>query len=88
VDTYLPEIHALLMRWDAIGIADLPYAYVEYDCMVEPLLALLREGTATATVLARVARERSEHFGLGPDAAADPALAEALVARPGSTRPD
>jgi hypothetical protein len=31
-----------LMAWDPIGVADIPSAAGEYDCMIPPLLHLSR----------------------------------------------
>ena len=34
----------LLMEWDPIGVADIPSAADEYDCMIPPLLHRLFKG--------------------------------------------
>jgi hypothetical protein len=75
----LPELRPLLLTWDAIGVADLPEADDEYDCLVGPLLAFLGRGDDASALRAWLAHERAEHFGLGRDDAADRALARALV---------
>ena len=73
------QMRLLLMEWDPIGVAGVPEAADEYDCMISPLLHLLFEG-ADANSLARwISQERSCHFGLGPDEAGDMRLAESLA---------
>jgi hypothetical protein len=70
----------LLMEWDPIGVAEIPEAADEYDCMISPLVHRLAEDADTRSVADWIGRERSSHFGLGPDEAADMRLAESLAA--------
>lgn len=74
------EVRALLMAWDAIGVADEGACQDEYDCMIGPLLGHLREGADTVFLRDWIVRERTTHFGLSPDAGADRRLADALIA--------
>lgn len=73
------EVRAHLMRWDAIGVADAPGCQDEYDCLLAPLLVLLRNGAGAVSLQEWIALGRRDHFGLTPDQTADRALAEALV---------
>jgi hypothetical protein len=74
------QMRRLLMEWDPIGVADLTQAADEYDCMIGPLLHRLFEGADTRSLVGWISHERSSHFGLGPDEAADIRLAESLAA--------
>lgn len=75
----MSEVRALLMQWDAIGVADAPEAADEYDCMIGPLVGHLRNGADAVFLRNWIAHERVDHFGLEPDMGADLALAEALL---------
>ena len=68
------------MEWDLIGVAGIPEAADEYDCMISPLLHRLFEGADTGSLAGWIRHERSSHFGAGPDHAADMRLAETLSA--------
>lgn len=74
------EVRALVMEWDAIGVADVPEAADEYDCMIGPLYGHLQRGADARFLRDWIARERVDHFGLSPNLGADRALADALVA--------
>lgn len=76
----MSEIRALLMEWDALGVADEEAAADEYDCMIGPLYGHLRAGADAAVLRDWIARELVDHFGLQPHPSSDAALAEALVA--------
>jgi hypothetical protein len=65
------QVRGLLMEWDLIGVAGIPEAADEYDCMISPLLHRLADW---------IGRERASHFGVGPDDAQDMRLAESLTA--------
>ena len=60
------------MEWDLIGVAGIPEAADEYDCMISPLLRWLagRLDQARAVI----------SFRCRPDDAADTRLAESLAA--------
>lgn len=73
------DVRALLMEWDALGVADEPAAADEYDCLIGPVVGHLRAGADAASLRDWIARERASHFGLGADAGADRALADALL---------
>ena len=74
------DVRALLMEWDALGVAGEPEAADEYDCLIGPLVGHLRGGADAGLLRGWIARERASHFGLGADAGADGALADALLA--------
>lgn len=75
------EVRALLLEWDAVGTMDDPAApRSEYDCMIDPLLGLLRASAGVAGLVDWMTHERETHFGLHPDLTADRLLAERLVA--------
>lgn len=65
---------------DLIGVAGIPEAADEYDCMISPLLHRLFEGADTRSLADWISRERASHFGAGPDDARDMRLAESLTA--------
>jgi len=69
----------LLMEWDPIGLAGIPEAAGEYDCMITPLLHPVFEGADARSLAAWISDERSSHFGLGPDEAGDMRLAESFA---------
>ncbi|MGD0067497.1 MAG: hypothetical protein ABSB76_29180 [Streptosporangiaceae bacterium] len=68
------------MEWDPIDVAGIPEAEDECDCMISPLLHHLFEGADTRSLVGWISHERSSHFGLGPDEAADTRLVESLAA--------
>lgn len=76
----MSEIRALLMAWDALGVADEPAAADEYDCMIGPLFARLEAGADAPDLTGWIARESVDHFGILPRPVHDAALATALVA--------
>ena len=74
------QVRGLLMEWDLVGVAGIPEAADEYDCMISPLLHRLFEGADTHSLADWISRERASHFGPGPDDAQDMRLAESLTA--------
>ena len=74
------QVRGLLMERDLIGVAGIPEAADEYDCMISPLLHRLFEGADTRSLADWISRERASHFGPGPDDAQDMRLAESLTA--------
>ena len=52
------------MAWDPIGVADIPEAADEYDCMISPLMHQLFAGTEESAVLHWLVAELEDHFGL------------------------
>jgi hypothetical protein len=74
------QMRPLLMAWDPIGVAGIPSAADEYDCMIPPLLHRLFKGTDTRSLAAWIGHERSSHVGLSPDEAGDMRLAVPLAA--------
>jgi hypothetical protein len=69
----LPDIHGTSAR-------RIPEAADEYDCMISPLLHRLFEGADTRSPADWISRERTSHFGAGPNDARDMRLAESLTA--------
>jgi hypothetical protein len=76
---HMSDVRALLLEWDAIGVADEPSCQDEYDCMIGPLLSHLRGGSDAVFIRDWIARERIDHFGLNKDNGRDRALADKLV---------
>jgi hypothetical protein len=74
------QMRPLLMAWDPIGVADIPSAADEYDCMIPPLLHRLSEGADARSLATWISHERSSHFSLDPDEAGDMRLAVSLAA--------
>ena len=74
------QVRRLLLDWDPIGVAGVPEAADEYDCMISPLLHLLFDGADVRSLTVWISHERSVHFGLGPDEAGDIRLAHLLAA--------
>lgn len=73
------QVRRLLMEWDLIGVAGVPEAADEYDCMIGPLLHRLFEGADTRALFDWISQERPSHFGAGPDDVQDTRLAESLT---------
>jgi len=73
-------VRGLLLEWDLIGVAGIPEAADEYDCMISPLLHRLFDGADARSLAGWISRERSPHFGAGPDDVQDMRLAESLIA--------
>ena len=51
------------MERDLIGVAGIPEAADEYDCMISPLLHRMFEGADTRSLADWISRERASHFG-------------------------
>ena len=71
-------VRECLLAWDAIGVADIPGAADEYDCMISPLLHQLQAGVTEAELSKWISSERLEHFGLEADPAEDAQLVSNL----------
>lgn len=91
------ELRGLLLRWDPIlgDAEDGSFPADEYDCMIAPLLRLLRGGAAVDEVVARVREVMTDHFGLDPEGDPELHLAAGIVqwwshreAAPGHLAPD
>jgi hypothetical protein len=67
------------MEWDLVGVAGIPEAMDEYDCMISPILHRLFQGADTRSLADWISHERYSHFGAGPDEANDLRLAESLT---------
>jgi hypothetical protein len=76
----------MLMEWDPIGVAGVPEAADEYDCMIAPIMRQLSEGATAGPLAAWITGERVAHFGLDAQPEADNALALELVAWWGDRR--
>lgn len=73
----ISDLRHLLNEWDPIGIADL--VADEYDCLIDPLLERLRDGSGRREVEEFLRHEVTDHFGLEPVLAEIGAVAERLV---------
>jgi hypothetical protein len=73
------QVRALLIQWDPIGVADVPEAADEYDCMISPVMHKLCDGVTPDDLARWISKERTEHFGLGPDPSGDKELAAKLT---------
>ena len=58
------QIRDILMQWDPIGVAEVPEAADEYDCMIGPILRQLFESVTAPALAAWITSERVNHFGL------------------------
>jgi hypothetical protein len=74
------QMRPLLMAWDPIGVADIPSAADEYDCMIPALLHRLFKSADARSLATWISHERSSHFSLSPDEAGDMRLAVSLAA--------
>jgi len=45
------QLHHLLMEWDPIGVAGVPEAADEYDCMISPLMHQVYDGVKEKVTL-------------------------------------
>jgi hypothetical protein len=73
------QIRGLLMDWDPIGVAGVPEAADEYDCMIGPLMHLLHDGAGQAEVQQWITNEVTEHFGMKSDPRGEAQLADTLI---------
>ena len=44
------QLRRILMGWDPIGVAGMPQAADEYDCLMGPLLRMLHEGARPSRI--------------------------------------
>jgi len=58
------ELRAHLMRWDPIGVRDVPQAQDEYDAYISPLLHLLHAGQTEDAVTAYLTTLVEDEIGL------------------------
>lgn len=72
------ELRQHLLAWDPIGIATVPEAQDEYDCMISPLLHQLHDGRSASEIAVWVNAELRDHFGMSTE---PPERAEALAAQ-------
>lgn len=61
------QLRALLLQWDPIGVAGIPEAADEYDCMISPLMHLLHDGATRPAIRKWVTGEVEGHFGMRSD---------------------
>jgi hypothetical protein len=65
VRAQLAELRALLCEWDPIGVMDDPeWPRDEYDCMLGPLMRLLKDGAEVGQIADYLQSEITGHFGL------------------------
>lgn len=74
------QLRDLLMGWDPIGVAGVPQAADEYDCMLDPILGRLRAGADSKTLAAWLRTQVGEHFGLQADAEREQLFAQRAIA--------
>jgi len=67
------------MGWDPIGVAGMPQAADEYDCLMGPLLRMLHEGARPSRIERWLTHELQAHFGLTPVPGREAQLASDLV---------
>jgi hypothetical protein len=73
------HVREILMQWDPIGVAGVPEAADEYDCMISPLMHLLHDGARTRQIRSWIEAEVADHFGMKVDRRRERALAVALT---------
>ena len=61
------QLRHLLMEWDPIGVAGVPEAADEYDCMISPLMHQLHDGDKERVIRRWIVREVEDHFGMRSD---------------------
>jgi hypothetical protein len=66
------------MEWDPIGVAQVPEAQDEYDCLIGPLMRRLSEGESEARIGDWLIAEVRDHFGLSPNETQERALVAKL----------
>ncbi len=57
----------IVNRWDPIGVfgfREIDWPKNEYDCVVEPLMSLLRSGKTTEEITQYLERQVRDHFGV------------------------
>jgi hypothetical protein len=69
----------LLMDWDPIGVASIPEASDEYDCMISPLMHQLYEGTDETRIQSWIAGEVEDHFGMHSEPEREARRAKSLI---------
>ena len=60
------ELRAHLLAWDPIGVADVPEAVDEYDCLIHPLMRRMQDGASAQALASWLCQELEDHFGLDP----------------------
>lgn len=71
------DLRRLLNEWDPIGVADL--AADEYDCLINPLLELLRDDAGRREIDEFLLHQVTDHFGLTPVPAETDLIADGLI---------
>lgn len=61
------QLRRLLMAWDPIGVAELPNAEDEHDCLLNPVMEQLRAGVSAEQLRDWLCRKLDAHFGLTAD---------------------
>jgi len=67
------------MEWDPIGVAGVPEAADEYDCMISPLMHLLHNGSSQRVIRRWITKEVTGHFGMRSDRRSESQLAANLI---------
>ena len=73
------ELRRRLLTWDPIGVAGVPEAEDEYDCMLSPLIHRLHDGATASEVRDWLVQEMEDHFGMTPVPTREAALASQLT---------
>lgn len=63
-------LQSLLNQWDPIGLVGADGPTDEYECLVWPVVRLLREGVSAEVLAEHLTKELQSHFGLEPQACA------------------
>jgi hypothetical protein len=73
------QMRRILMDWDPIGVASIPQASDEYDCMISPLMRQLYEGADEGSIRSWIVGEVQGHFGMRSVSEREARLARNLV---------
>lgn len=73
------QMRRILMDWDPIGIAPIPRAPDEYDCMISPLMHQLYEGADEGRIRSWIVDEVEGDFGMRSVSEREARLARNLV---------
>jgi hypothetical protein len=73
------SLRRVILQWDPIGVAEFA-PEDEYDCMISPLLGLLKRGASAAQIGEHLRHDLEGHFGLDPAFIDVRSMANRLVA--------
>ncbi|MFD9722595.1 hypothetical protein [Streptomyces sp. NPDC059072] len=72
-------LRRLLNEWDPIGVAEDADVRDEYDCMLAPLLRMLRGGADQTAIASFLLHDLEDHFGLTPRSSEPEAMAARVI---------